>query len=243
MVQIEKAVKGLECCLPMMSKYAIGNCLECPYARKITPEEGPTGCCHEMLYDALELLKGQEPRVMTLEELLPATKDDVWLEYDNAVTPATWVMTDTKEKTISYYCHGFIHHGRGVTMTLPIGKYGVDWRCWTSRPDDKRRAETPWEKINCSKIRCPRQAGTVPDDCSIENCPWRTEPPADILAEKLKRCKTDNMSPEFIHGFETAMREINGKYIPIELIPKEWIVAMDDMRPMKEVRYWHRFKK
>lgn len=69
----------------------------------------------------------------------------------------------------------------------------------------------------------------MPDDCSIENCPWRTEPPADILAEKLKQCKADNMSPEFIHGFETAMREIDGKYIPIAWIEQIKAMGFDYM--------------
>ena len=25
-----------------------------------------------------------------------------------------------------------------------MDNYGKTWRCWTSRPDEKRRAETPW---------------------------------------------------------------------------------------------------
>lgn len=25
-------------------------------------------------------------------------------------------------------------------------RYNKTWRCWTSRPDEKRRADTPWEQ-------------------------------------------------------------------------------------------------
>ena len=57
----EKVIKGLECCLPMMSPHGFGHCSECPYKRRITLDDGIVGCCGELIYDALELLKGQEP--------------------------------------------------------------------------------------------------------------------------------------------------------------------------------------
>ena len=57
MPDIEKVIKGLECC---MLSYKDG-CDECPYVAK--------GMCQELLGEhALALLKAQEPRVMTLAE-------------------------------------------------------------------------------------------------------------------------------------------------------------------------------
>ena len=56
----EKVIKGLECCLPMTIRNGFGDCGECPYDRKITLEGGVTECCHELMLDALALLKEQE---------------------------------------------------------------------------------------------------------------------------------------------------------------------------------------
>lgn len=57
----EKVIKGFECCLPMTTKDGLGDCKNCPYDRKITLEGGVCECVHELMSDALELVKGQEP--------------------------------------------------------------------------------------------------------------------------------------------------------------------------------------
>ena len=59
--KLEKAIKGLECCLPMTARTGFGDCKSCPYDRKITLEGGITECSHELMSDALTLLKAQEP--------------------------------------------------------------------------------------------------------------------------------------------------------------------------------------
>lgn len=56
----EKVIKGIECCLPMTTRYGYADCKHCPYDRKITLEGGICECCHELMSDALELIKGQE---------------------------------------------------------------------------------------------------------------------------------------------------------------------------------------
>ena len=58
--------------------------------------------------------------------------------------------------------------------------------------------------MKCSKIRCPMQHYTVPDDCDLEDCPYRTisiEPQemmevlcnhiADLVVKKLAEQKKD----------------------------------------------------
>lgn len=52
---MEKAVKGLECCITMPDIYP--HCEECPYA----DEEGMCVDMDELHRDALALLKAQEP--------------------------------------------------------------------------------------------------------------------------------------------------------------------------------------
>lgn len=61
MIDREKVIKGLECCIPMTERNGIGDCCNCPYDRKITFEGGVTECCHDLFTDALALLKAQEP--------------------------------------------------------------------------------------------------------------------------------------------------------------------------------------
>lgn len=76
MTDREKAINGLECCLPMTTRNGLGDCGNCPYDREITLEGGITECCHELMLDVLVLLKAQESllksqklKVMTLEEI------------------------------------------------------------------------------------------------------------------------------------------------------------------------------
>lgn len=61
MIDREKVVKGMECCIPMTLKDGLADCGNCPYDRKITIDGGITECCHDLMADALSLLKAQEP--------------------------------------------------------------------------------------------------------------------------------------------------------------------------------------
>lgn len=96
---------------------------------------------------AIDALKAQEPRVMTLDEIGKALKMPLWKETKSAnkYLYTGWVLAYDIQK------------GEGITgtrlgMSEPSGRvvwyrlddYGKTWRCWTSRPDEKRRAETPW---------------------------------------------------------------------------------------------------
>jgi len=53
----EKVIKGFECCLPMATRDGQADCKNCPYDRKITLEGGVCECVHELMSDALELVK------------------------------------------------------------------------------------------------------------------------------------------------------------------------------------------
>lgn len=124
MIDREKVIKGLEWVIDLFSNYerhAMGD------------EE------MQSLNDVIVLLKAQEPRVMTAEEV----QEDklVWIEVPQSdeIWPAllresdwfdhpTWVM-----RGYALAAH-YLHEG-----------YGRDWRCWTSRPTDAQREVTPWE--------------------------------------------------------------------------------------------------
>jgi hypothetical protein len=93
-------------------------------------------------------LKAQEPRVMTLEEI-KALPDYVFLE-DRDISHAFSIKTISRPALPQLVfvnisgeeCVGF--RGPDGDTSLATSRYGVEWRCWTSRPDEKRRAETPW---------------------------------------------------------------------------------------------------
>ena len=90
--------------------------------------------------ELIALLKAQQPRVMTLEEVKRASGHDLFLEISGYPDKMPYMTAITLEgigiKGISVYGNKF-DFGR-----YNLGSYG--WRCWTSRPDEKVRAETAW---------------------------------------------------------------------------------------------------
>lgn len=100
----EKVIKGLECCLPMTTRYGYADCKHCPYDRKITLEGGICECCHELMMDALGLVKGQE-----------------------AVKPIKHYVPDGKRSSVAWQCGGcLIDIGYGVNYCYNCGR-AVKW--------------------------------------------------------------------------------------------------------------------
>ena len=90
---------------------------------------------------AVKLLKEQEPRVMTLEEVKQAKGRDVWLELsgifaETALTAATIEGCGTKGICTRYESLKYTQY-----CAWPYG-----WRCWSARPTEKKRKATPWEQ-------------------------------------------------------------------------------------------------
>lgn len=90
--------------------------------------------------DAIELLKAQDPRVMTPEEVNALDWDYCYLEQERMPGKeyrgllGKHIMTCVTWPSIT-----------AAKLSYGIDKYGVTWRCWTSRPTDEQRRETPWE--------------------------------------------------------------------------------------------------
>lgn len=139
----ERVIRALTfCCYDIHD----GDCnLDCPYYDACSVGSPVPA----VLYDALALLKEQEPRVMTLEEfkLLP-DESDVFLEEIDCIVVAA---------TISRQCEKW---GARTDVTFFYGiestsyesdeyyneDYGRWWRCWTSRPSEQQMRDTKWEK-------------------------------------------------------------------------------------------------
>ena len=130
----EKVIRGLECC-------SNGIC----YAGKCPYENGDNEsieCIKKLAEDALSLLKAQEPRVMTLEEVkaLPV-ESDVWVEITGAKGSKPRITATTIHGNGEKEIFGWLH-------TFNFAAYGKEiygWRCWTARPTDEQREAVKWE--------------------------------------------------------------------------------------------------
>lgn len=132
----EKVIRGLERC----SGTAIfeSECpIDCPYY--LTTNPLGEDCCERLIKDALALLKEQEPRVMTYEEIKDNMGVPVWVEYaDNENWNGYGVPTSDHKAYIMIY-------GANAYCANYARSNNVAWRCWTSRPSPEQMRETPWE--------------------------------------------------------------------------------------------------
>ena len=85
----------------------------------------------DFLTAVANMLKEQVPRVMTLKELKSCNRETIWFEVKSDHT----IKQLTQDGIVALIFIGLLHNWNGC---------GTIWRCWTSRPDEKRRAETPW---------------------------------------------------------------------------------------------------
>ena len=87
------------------------------------------------------VLKAQQPRVITLEELdyLRGRGRAVWFEDRDAFAKCQDVFFVVASGIHAYF------KGETYSMLKMVDGYGKSWRCWTSRPDEKTRVETPWD--------------------------------------------------------------------------------------------------
>lgn len=118
----EKVIKGLESC-------AKAKCETCPYENMCFGEE--ICMVSPLASDAFILLKEQEPRVMTLDDLNQCKKETIWVEikHDNSLKQ----LTQDGIAMLTFI--GLLHHWNG---------YNTTWRCWTSKPSEERREAEAW---------------------------------------------------------------------------------------------------
>ena len=95
----------------------------------------------EVLKGVLALLKAQEPRVMTLDEVVNSDAPVIVDSYDMPLYYASFEPEFSNETRARFYTLG----EEGFTNFL-IEDYNKAnmWRCWTSRPTDEQREAIPW---------------------------------------------------------------------------------------------------
>jgi hypothetical protein len=92
-------------------------------------------------------LKAQEPRVMCAAEVAACSEGTVlWVEERQGVTwnlfPLEIETSSTHPDTGTNYLFFIAYHD---IRKFECSEYNQTWRFWTSRPDEKRRTETPWK--------------------------------------------------------------------------------------------------
>ena len=102
-----------------------------------------------MLKEQEGLLKAHEPRVMTADDVVTLEKGDVIVLEQHeigVIINAIYMQRITREDDDTTYTEAIkvVTAYTDGSAWLNCGTYGKDWRIWTSRPDEKRRAETPW---------------------------------------------------------------------------------------------------
>ena len=132
MADREKVIDSIERCIC----HVPDACRECAYDAGHPYNE----CVEMLLRDALELLKAQEPRVMSLEEVHEMAWDYCYLEEEVI-----------KDKVLQKYSGKYrikcITWPSIASCVLAFGDeaYGKRWRCWTSRPTDEQRKAAKWD--------------------------------------------------------------------------------------------------
>lgn len=91
------------------------------------------------LENALKLLKAQEPRVLTVDEVRNNYMDYVYIETNTGWLECT-IMDSGKSNR--YFC--VLVYGRDECFMGSWKEYGKTWRCWSARPTDERRKEVKW---------------------------------------------------------------------------------------------------
>ena len=104
----------------------------------------------QTLNKAIAMLKAQEPRLMTWQDVIGAVIEckPLYIEVKDSEYKESgddrWAMVTQYKDSIT---NGMILAMSSYITSEILFKewYGKTWRCWTSRPDNKRRAETPWD--------------------------------------------------------------------------------------------------
>ena len=105
----------------------------------------PHRCFHfpeELIDDIVSLLKAQEARLLTLDEVMAHNNQDgcVWIQWRSNSVAASFIFTeDNWVKVSSSY-----QYKEPKFTWVRNDNYGKTWICWTSRPTDEQREAVKW---------------------------------------------------------------------------------------------------
>lgn len=128
----EKVIYSIERCIC----HVPDACRDCGYDNEPCPE-----CFEHLLRDALSLLKAQEPRVMTYEEMMEAEVCFFEVKDIKEIYPYIRFEIDGESYWTSPYTN---NEDNPFEQMATQEEYQKDARCWTSRPTDEQREKVKW---------------------------------------------------------------------------------------------------
>lgn len=134
MAKLEKVIYSIERCIC----HVPDACRDCAYDAGHPYNE----CVEMMLKDALSMLKAQEARVMTYDEMMKA--EICFLEVNGIEEIDPFIRYEVDDK--SYWTSPYTNNkDNPFELLAEQEEYLINARCWTSRPSDSERENTPWE--------------------------------------------------------------------------------------------------
>lgn len=135
MTERETVVRGLECCL----EHVCGK--DCPYYRQ-------GDCYDQVVRDALELLRPEEPRLMSRDEVMHDGKAFEALEWRIPGAEAQSAeMGVMHTKGVCEACDAgtaVLKTDYGIVDWFRADMYDAAWRCWTKAPTYDQCLAMPW---------------------------------------------------------------------------------------------------
>ena len=105
----------------------------------------------ELMTNVLTLLKEQEPRVLTADELYLMEHKCVYLERRNSqlyLTEPSIVIGTSKPLALCQYKYILMRENK-ISDVRYSNDYNKEiksgWRCWSAKPTEERRKEVKWE--------------------------------------------------------------------------------------------------
>lgn len=147
MAEREKVIAMLKCIANLETVY-VADCKrrECPYAG--------TDCMMAVAADALALLKEQEARVLSWEEVKKSGSAYRCVEiYSPQVRRLALIYCIVRQsETIPEFY--YLLEDSGVSWCRTEAEYNRDcwqgtvsgWRCWTARPAEEQRRTVKWDE-------------------------------------------------------------------------------------------------
>ena len=147
MTDRDKAIKGLESCQDC-DGYTCRNFR--PYNDWNEPENQATCTCR-LVHDALTLLKAQEPRVMTLEEIYTLKPGaSLWREVLYKRVQNGRQVWETMDELLVVCPDGTVYgmetYDDDITTMMPVWDDDYKERYWSAKPTRQQREATPWGK-------------------------------------------------------------------------------------------------
>lgn len=144
--KLNEVIYTLERCCDVQSECIdhVYVCPVCPYAVNVDEHGGlPCESLAPLMWDALVLLKEQQPRVMTVEEIL---RHDGAVFFEDRNKGEWAVFSSWGYKRRSNWMTFAFGSNCGHITGFNIDVYGKFWRCWTAKPTDEQRERVKWDE-------------------------------------------------------------------------------------------------